>query len=77
MASFASESYFLYDKSNVIEPIVITEINKLISVYGSISYFNKKSASEVVKIIPVNNPLTFSVAKKYNKKHPRVSAYKD
>ena len=77
MASFASESYFLYDKSNVIEPIVITEINKLISVYGSISYFNKKSANEVVKIIPFNNPLTFSVAKKYNKKHPRVSVYKD
>ena len=45
--SFFSESYFLYDKSNVIEPTLITKMNKLISVYSSISYFDKKSASEV------------------------------
>ena len=45
--SFVSESYFLYDKSNVIEPTLITKMNKLISVYSSISYFDKKSASEV------------------------------
>ena len=61
--SFASESYFLYNKSNVIEPTLITEINKLISVYGSISYFDKKSANDIVKIIPFNNPLKFSMVK--------------
>ena len=39
----ASKSYFLYYKSNLIEPTLITEINKLISVYCSISYFDEKS----------------------------------
>ena len=33
---FINESYFLYDKSNVIEQTFVTEINKLISIYGSI-----------------------------------------
>ena len=36
--SFVFESYFLYDKNSGIEPTLITEINKLISVYGSVSY---------------------------------------
>ena len=40
---FINESYFLYDKSNVIEQTFVTEINKLISVYGSIRFFNKKA----------------------------------
>ena len=35
--SFVNESYFLYDKSNVIAQTFITEINKLIPLYGSIS----------------------------------------
>ena len=39
---FINESYFLYNKSNVIEQTFVTEINKLISVYGSIRFFNKK-----------------------------------
>ena len=47
----------------MIEPTLITEINKLISVYGSISYFDKNSANDVMKIIPFNNPLKFSVVK--------------
>ena len=48
--SFVNESYFLYDKSNMIEEIFITEINKLISVYDSISYCDKNSINEVVEI---------------------------
>ena len=36
--SFVFESYFLYDKNSGIEPTLVTEINKLISVYGSVSY---------------------------------------
>ena len=40
--SFVNESCLVYDKSNVIEQTFITEINKLICIYGSISYFNKK-----------------------------------
>ena len=48
--SFVNERYFLYDKSNMIEETFITEINKLISVYDSISYCDKNSINEVVEI---------------------------
>ena len=47
----------------MIEQTFITEINKLISVYGSISYFEKKSISEAVEIVSFSNPLKFFVVK--------------
>ena len=47
----------------MIEQTFITEINKLISVYGSISYFEKKSKSEAVEIVSFSNPLKFFVVK--------------
>ena len=43
---FVNESYFLYDKSNLIKNTYITAINKAISIYGSFSYFKGKSANE-------------------------------
>ena len=43
MVRFVNESYFLYNKNNMTEQTFKTEINTLISVYGSISYFDKKS----------------------------------
>ena len=58
-----NESYFLYNKSNMIEQTFVTEINKLIPVYGSISYFGKKSRKEAVEIVSFDNPLKFSVVK--------------
>ena len=61
--SFVNESCFLYDKSKIIEQTFITEINKLIFVYGSTSYFNKKTANEIVQIISFNRPLKFLVSK--------------
>ena len=60
---FLNESYFFYDKSNVIEQTFVTEINKLISVYGSISFFNTKSVNEKVQIVSFNNPFKFTVLK--------------
>ena len=39
--SLVNESYFLYDRSNLIEPTFITEINKLISIYGSTAILTK------------------------------------
>ena len=33
------KSYFLYNKSNLIEESFIIEISKLVSIYGSISHF--------------------------------------
>ena len=62
-----NESYFLYDKSNMIEQTFITNLNKLISVYGSISYFDKKSINEAVEIVSFNNPLKFSAVKNTKK----------
>ena len=47
----------------IIEQTFITEINKLRSIYGSISYFNKKGVNEIVQIISFNNPLKFLVSK--------------
>ena len=60
---FVNESYFSYNKNNMIEQTFIAEINKLISVYGSISYFNKKSVNQAVEIVSFDNPLKFSVVK--------------
>ena len=64
MVGFVNESYFLYNKKNMIEQTLTTEINTLISVYGSISYFGKKSIKVelveiAVQIVYFNNPLTF------------------
>ena len=64
MVGFVNESYFLYNKKNMIEQTLTTEINTLISVYGSISYFDKKSIKVelveiAVQIVYFNNPLTF------------------
>lgn len=61
--SFVTESYFLYDRSNLIEPTFITEINKLISIYGSVSFFDKRSLGKIVKVVSINKPLRFSVIK--------------
>ena len=45
--NFMNESYFLYDKSNFIKETFITEINKKILIYRSISYFGKKVENEI------------------------------
>ena len=47
----------------MIEQTFVTEINKLIPVYGSISYFGKKSRNKAVEIVSFDNPLKFSVVK--------------
>ena len=39
---FINKSCFLYDKSNLVKETYITTLNKKVSIYGSISYFNKK-----------------------------------
>ena len=61
--SFVNESYFLYDKSKIIEQTFMTKINMLISVYGSTTYFNKKAANKIIQTISFNNPLKFLVSK--------------
>ena len=59
--SFVNESYFLYDKSNFVKQLFVTEIKKLLSIYGSISYFDKKGTNKAMQIISFNNLLNFFV----------------
>ena len=40
---YINESYFLYNKSELIKDRFITALNKKRSLYHSISYFNKKN----------------------------------
>ena len=60
---FANESYFLYDKSNLILDSYITALNKKISIYGSFSYFHGKKQNEKLNLIAAENLLKFLVEK--------------
>ena len=57
----------MYDKSNLIKETYITALNKRISIYGSISYFDKKTENEIFEIICPENLLKFFVKKNTNK----------
>ena len=56
---FINESYFLCDKSDLIKETYITLLNKRTSIYGSISYIDKKTENEIFKIISPKNLLNF------------------
>ena len=47
--NFINESYFLYDKSNLVKESYITAKNKKVSLYGSTSYFNNKTKNEMLQ----------------------------
>ena len=57
----------MYDKCDLIKEAYITALNKEISIYGSISYFNKKTENEIFKIITPENFLKFFVNRDINK----------
>ena len=57
----------MYDKSGLIKETYITALNKRISIYGSTSYFDKKTENEIFKIISPENLLKFFVKKNTNK----------
>ena len=73
--NFISESYFLYDKSNLILDTFITALNKNISMYGSFSYFKGKTEEEQIRLLSAGNFLVFS-QKKYYKRRIEISANK-
>ena len=60
---YINESYFLYDKSDLIKETFITALSKKVSTYGSISYFNKKTENKIFKIISPEKFLKFYVEK--------------
>ena len=57
----------MYEKSDLIKETYITALNKIISIYGSISYFNKKTENEIFKIISPENLLKFVVKRNTNR----------
>ena len=67
MTYYIKESYFLYDKSDLIKDTFITALNKKISIYGSMSYFNKKLENEIFKIVSPEELLKFYVDKDVTK----------
>ena len=65
----------MYDKSNLIEELFMTEINNLISVYGSISYLGKK-LDKIAEIVSSSNRLEFKVKKNRRERLSKLSAGK-
>ena len=59
--NFNNESYFLYDKSNLIKKTFVTTINKYINLYGSFGYFLGKTSSSYLKLLSSSNFLKFLV----------------
>ena len=64
---YINESYFLYDKSDLIKGTFITTLTKKVLIYGSISYFNKKTENDIFKIITPERFLKFDVEKNATK----------
>ena len=62
--NFINESYFLYDKSNLIKKTYITSLNKQIAFYGSFSYFSGKTAVKNLTLLSTNDLLKFFIEKK-------------
>ena len=70
-----NESFFLYDKSNLIKK---TAINKQLSLYGSFSYFSGKTSIKNLKLIDVINSLKILIKKKSLKDNLKLQiAYAD
>ena len=61
---FINESYFLYDKSFLIKKKSITATNKAISIYGSFSHFQGKTAEDEIQLLDASNFLKFLIKKK-------------
>ena len=58
------KAFFLYDKSDLIKETIITASNEKISIYGSISYFNKKKTeNDVFEIVNLEEFLKFYIDK--------------
>ena len=62
--NFINESYFLYDKSNLIKKTFVTAINKQLSLYGSFSYFSAKTSATNLKLITSSEFLKFLIEKR-------------
>ena len=59
--NISQQSYFSYDILNLWKEIFVSELDKKISVYGSISYFEEIKEKNQANFITPNNKLKFSV----------------
>ena len=71
---FINESYFLYDKSNLIKKTFITAINKQLSLYDFFSYFFGKNWHFKPKIVNFERFFKVSRRKKIFKVKLKISA---
>ena len=62
------KSYFLSDKNDLIKDTYATALNKKLLIYGSISYFNKKTENKIFKTVSLDQLLRFYVKKDTLKK---------
>ena len=62
--NFINESYFLYDKSNLIKKTFVSAIKKQLSLYGSFSYFSENTSAKILKLIETSDFLKFFIEKK-------------
>ena len=50
-----NESYFLYDKSNLIKRTFVTAINKQFSLFGSFSFFSGKTEAKNLQLVAADS----------------------
>ena len=72
---FINESYFLYNKSNLIKKTFISAIRKQLSLYGSFSYFSGDTTTETLNLIEPSNFLKFLIEKKKGHKRQYPASF--
>ena len=55
LLNFFQESYFLYDRSNLVKQSFVNEINRFLPIYCSASYFSEKSEEKIALFPPKNS----------------------
>ena len=70
---FINETFFLYDKNDLIKETFITAVQKKISIHSSISYLDTKTENETFKIVSPEEYLKFFVDKDKSKKFLKFS----
>ena len=72
-----TDSFFLYDKSSIIVPKFITELNKNVDMYGEISYFAEKvNTEDDINLIKLKAKFPFKLEKDIQKNHCHSSLLK-
>lgn len=57
-----SDSYFIYDHSNLVKKSFLTELNQFILIYHSVTYFEEKQKN-LIELISAHKSLKFKIEK--------------